>query len=60
MEDEFGKIANLKGLKLKAEDVANAVPYLAGDDGGFCVSGLNLLVDGGFCVTSSGFRSLAN
>ncbi|RWV97848.1 hypothetical protein GW17_00039338 [Ensete ventricosum] len=44
--------ANLKGLTLKAEDVAEAVLYLASDESRY-VSGHNLFVDGGFTVTKS-------
>ncbi|KAK1275024.1 Momilactone A synthase [Acorus gramineus] len=42
---------NLKGVALKAEDVAHAVLYLSSDDAKY-VSGHNLLVDGGFSVVN--------
>ncbi|CAD5192765.1 momilactone A synthase-like [Musa acuminata AAA Group] len=42
--------ANLKGVKATAEDVAEAVAYLGGDESRY-VSGANLMVDGGYSVT---------
>ncbi|KAK1287803.1 Momilactone A synthase [Acorus calamus] len=54
-DEEFDGFAmgcgNLKGVALKAEDVARAVLYLASDDAKY-VSGHNLLVDGGFSVVN--------
>ncbi|XP_078152886.1 zerumbone synthase-like [Carex rostrata] len=43
--------ANLKGADLEADDVAEAMLYLASDEARF-VSGLNLVLDGGFTVYS--------
>ncbi|WOL18799.1 hypothetical protein Cni_G27596 [Canna indica] len=44
--------ANLKGVTLKAEDIAEAVLFLGSDESKY-VSGINLLVDGGFTITKS-------
>lgn len=46
--------ANLKGLRLKVDDVAKAALYLASEDGRF-VSGHNLVLDGGFSVVNPSF-----
>ncbi|XP_042516581.1 xanthoxin dehydrogenase [Macadamia integrifolia] len=48
-----GKAANLHGTNLTADDVADAVLYMASDEARY-VSGANLMVDGGFtCVNHS-------
>ncbi|KAF8398294.1 hypothetical protein HHK36_017221 [Tetracentron sinense] len=48
-----GRNGNLQGVELTADDVANAVLYLASDEARY-ISGLNLMVDGGFtCVNHS-------
>ncbi|GLJ26717.1 hypothetical protein SUGI_0520400 [Cryptomeria japonica] len=44
-------VGNLKGVVLKAEDVAEAAMFLASDESRY-VSGHNLLVDGGFTVVN--------
>ncbi|WOK99041.1 hypothetical protein Cni_G07753 [Canna indica] len=44
--------AILKGVTLKAEDIAEAALYLASDESRY-VSGQNLFVDGGFTVSKS-------
>ncbi|XP_009787721.1 (+)-borneol dehydrogenase 2-like [Nicotiana sylvestris] len=49
----FGKLANLQGVDLLVQDVANAVLFLASDEARY-ISGHNLMVDGGFsCVNHS-------
>ncbi|KAH6759633.1 Rossmann-fold superfamily protein [Perilla frutescens var. frutescens] len=50
--------ANLKGVELTANDVANAVVFLASDEANY-ISGVNLMVDGGFSAVYNSFRDLA-
>ncbi|CAI0408710.1 unnamed protein product [Linum tenue] len=49
------KHANLKGVGLTPDDVANAVLFLASDEARY-VSGDNLMVDGGFTCTNHSLR----
>ncbi|XP_077221393.1 secoisolariciresinol dehydrogenase-like [Tasmannia lanceolata] len=46
--------ANLKGVYLKAEDIANAALYLGSDESKY-VSGHNLVVDGGYTIVNPMF-----
>ncbi|KAK8491114.1 hypothetical protein V6N13_035227 [Hibiscus sabdariffa] len=55
LEKSMSSLANLKGVYLKAEDIANAALYLASEEGRY-VSGLNLLIDGGFTVVNPSFH----
>ncbi|KAL2514648.1 Xanthoxin dehydrogenase [Forsythia ovata] len=45
--DFVGRNANLQGVELTANDVANAIVFLASDEARY-ISGTNLMVDGGF------------
>jgi len=51
IEGFCNRIANLKGVTLKAEDIAEAGLYLASDEAKY-VSGHNLVVDGGITVVN--------
>ncbi|KAK9282688.1 hypothetical protein L1049_010908 [Liquidambar formosana] len=52
-----GKNANLQGVELTIDDVANAVLFLASDEARY-ISGDNLMVDGGLCMCKSLSSSL--
>ncbi|KAK0585207.1 hypothetical protein LWI29_024646 [Acer saccharum] len=55
VEIQSNLTANLKGVTLKAGDIANAALYLASDEARY-VSGHNLFIDGGFSVVNPLFN----
>jgi NAD(P)-dependent dehydrogenase (short-subunit alcohol dehydrogenase family) len=55
LENVMNSLANLKGVTLKVEDVANAALYFASDESRY-VSGHNLLIDGGFSIVNPSFH----
>lgn len=55
LETTMNTLANLKGVTLKTDDVANAALYFASDDSRY-VSGHNLLIDGGFSIVNPSFH----
>ncbi|KAL5732144.1 hypothetical protein ACHQM5_004797 [Ranunculus cassubicifolius] len=54
VEELVCRSANLKGVVLKAEDVAQGALYLCSDEARY-VSGLNLIIDGGYSTTNSAY-----
>ncbi|PIA51620.1 hypothetical protein AQUCO_01100461v1 [Aquilegia coerulea] len=54
-EETMHEAATLKGIHLKAEDVAEAAVYLGSDECRY-ISGLNLVVDGGYSTTTPAFK----
>lgn len=54
VEELVCSAANLKGVVLEAEDIAEAALYLGSDDSKY-VSGINLVVDGGYSSTNPSF-----
>ncbi|KAK9170353.1 hypothetical protein Syun_002493 [Stephania yunnanensis] len=54
VEEMIHKAGNLKGVVLRADDVAEAAVYLASEEAKY-VSGLNLTIDGGYSTTNPAF-----
>ncbi|GLT94755.1 hypothetical protein SLE2022_124810 [Rubroshorea leprosula] len=55
LERSMNSVANLKGVVLKTEDIANAALFLASEDARY-VSGHNLFIDGGFSISNYSFH----
>lgn len=51
LEEAMRGFANLKGVTFKAEDIANAVLFLASEEARY-ISGHNLFLDGGFSIVN--------
>ncbi|XP_050241915.1 short chain aldehyde dehydrogenase 1-like [Quercus robur] len=56
MVDVVSSIANLKGVVLEPEDIAEAALYFGSDESKY-VSGMNLVVDGGYSLTNPAFSN---
>ncbi|KAM3693453.1 hypothetical protein ACJW31_08G168000 [Castanea mollissima] len=56
VEDVVSSCANLKGVVLEPEDIAEAALYLGSDESKY-VSGINLVVDGGYTLTNPTFSN---
>ncbi|XP_075636386.1 secoisolariciresinol dehydrogenase-like [Castanea sativa] len=56
VEEVASSCANLKGVILEPEDIAEAALYLGSDESKY-MSGLNLIVDGGYSLTNPAFSN---
>nr|GMD88061.1 secoisolariciresinol dehydrogenase-like [Ipomoea batatas] len=59
VEEFVCEIANLKGVVLEAEDVADAAMFLGSDESKY-ISGINLVIDGGYSTTNVAPREALN
>lgn len=57
IEKVMNELANLKGVTLKTDDIANAALFLASDEAKY-ISGQNLFVDGGFSIVNPSLNIL--
>ncbi|KAI3738519.1 hypothetical protein L2E82_28553 [Cichorium intybus] len=57
LENYMNERANLKGVTLKTDDVAQAALFLVSDEAKY-ISGQNLFIDGGFGITNPSLNSL--
>ncbi|KAJ0816501.1 putative secoisolariciresinol dehydrogenase [Helianthus annuus] len=55
LENALNHLGNLKGVTLKADDVAKAALFLASDEAKY-ISGHNLFIDGGFSIVNPSFN----
>lgn len=58
IEQAASSFANLKGVKLTAEDIAHGALFLGSEDSKY-VSGLNLVIDGGYSTGNPSFKFFA-
>ncbi|KAJ0450684.1 putative NAD(P)-binding domain superfamily [Helianthus annuus] len=54
VENKANLLANLKGVTLKADDIAKAVLFLVSDEAKY-ISRQNLFIDGGFGIVNPSF-----
>ncbi|KAF5763927.1 putative secoisolariciresinol dehydrogenase [Helianthus annuus] len=54
VENKANLLANLKGVTLKADDIAKAALFLVSDEAKY-ISGQNLFIDGGFGIVNPSF-----
>ncbi|KAL8550456.1 hypothetical protein ACS0TY_009039 [Phlomoides rotata] len=55
VEQMFYSLANLKGVTLRVDDVADSALFLASDEAKY-ISGQNLFIDGGLSVINTGLK----
>ncbi|KAF5763928.1 putative secoisolariciresinol dehydrogenase [Helianthus annuus] len=55
VENKANLLANLKGVTLKADDIAKAALFLVSDEAKY-ISGQNLFIDGGFGIVNPSFN----